>query len=263
MIRRVSNAGLRPIKRHRIKYAKLVERTMTSPSASRKKLDKTGTRINVETECLVNFQGRGGRGGFGGGRGRGLGASGNNGGRGGGGSNFGGARHESAPQQDSDKRQECFKCVALGHKGKYAEHSVDVCPHKALFDSSMQDPKLAPRMMQRLSERSAGSDNSRRAVAMMAVPTNSVLVVNIKAISQTTGTHLSRHSRYNHQSVSIVIRSSLLENIVILQISRLYSRGNSVSRVLVQQDRFLNNHLPVPYRDKRRHIFRRSILILK
>jgi hypothetical protein len=64
-------------------------------------------------QASSNFQGRGGRGGFCGGRGRGRGAGGSNGGRGGGGSNFGGARHESAPQQDSDKRQECFKCVAL------------------------------------------------------------------------------------------------------------------------------------------------------
>ena len=97
-------------------------------------------------------QGHGGRGGFGGGRGR---------GRGGGGSNFGGARQDSASQQGGDKGEECFKCVALGHKGKHAEHSVDMCPHKGLFDSNMQDPKLAPRMMQRLCERSAMSDNSR------------------------------------------------------------------------------------------------------
>jgi hypothetical protein len=114
-------------------------------------------------QASSNFQGRGGRGGFGGGRGRGRGAqaSGINGGRGGGGSNFGGARHECAPQQDSDELQECFKCIALRHQGKYAEHSVDMCPQKALFDSNMQDPELAPRVMQRLSERAAGSDNSR------------------------------------------------------------------------------------------------------
>ena len=59
------------------------------------------------------------------------------------------ARQDSMPQQESDKGEECFKCVALGHKGGQAAHSVDTCSQKALFDSNMQE---ASRMMQRLYE---------------------------------------------------------------------------------------------------------------